>query len=478
VALEQVSDSVRVDIDECVFCVAFTIFCFVFCFFFFLAWMESEELRRLIGELDLEESEFFLVEPRRDCEHVKELEVHKSLTSPKKVVSEIRLGRCEACDGVAEELWICLSCAKVLCSRYEASHMVSHAMGDGRSSGGAQVVVATLGCRTTPFALSWRDLSFWCYKCDAYVVDGSLDSIYKAFHEEKFGETPGLVTPESKKQLHDIAREYKYESPAIDPAVKKAGKIISDGNKTKKILVVTGAGVSTAAGVPDFRSPGTGLYDNLQKFNLPDPMAVFDIDYFRGDPVPFYQLAKDLYPSQLRPTRMHRFIKELADRGLLLRVYTQNIDGLDRMAGIPSELLVEAHGSFSDAHCIECRARYDVEDIRNLILSEQADIPRCKTCDGLVKPDIVFFGEQLPDRFHELYPRDTREADLVIVAGTSLAVMPVGMLPNLVQRRIPRLLINRERSGSFGQRSNDVLLLGEIEDTVSSLIDVLGWTEE
>ncbi|KAK3750720.1 hypothetical protein QZH41_017269, partial [Actinostola sp. cb2023] len=135
-------------------------------------------------------------------------------------------------------------------------------------------------------------------------------------------------------------------------------------DKCKNIIVMTGAGVSTAAGIPDFRSPGTGLYDNLQKYNLPSPQSVFDIGYFRSNPEPFYKLAKELYPGSFKPTVSHYFFKLLEDKGLLLRIYTQNIDTLERIAGISTDSIVEAHGTFHTAHCLECRQEYSQQFVK------------------------------------------------------------------------------------------------------------------
>eukprot|EP00741_Cyanophora_paradoxa_P022780 tig00021517_g22001.t1 len=127
----------------------------------------------------------------------------------------------------------------------------------------------------------------------------------------------------------------------------------------KKIVVLSGAGISVSAGIPDFRSPGTGLYDNLQKYNLPYPQAIFEMGFFRENPKPFFTLAKELWPGNFKPTIAHYFVKLLAKKGILLRNYTQNIDTLERCAGIEEELLVEAHGSFASSRCTVCSA--DVE---------------------------------------------------------------------------------------------------------------------
>jgi NAD-dependent histone deacetylase SIR2 len=112
-------------------------------------------------------------------------------------------------------------------------------------------------------------------------------------------------------------------------------------------LLKTGAGISTSAGIPDFRSPETGLYANLSRLNLPYAEAVFDISYFRNNPEPFYTLAQELYPGKYRPTITHSFINLLHKKGLLLKLFTQNIDCLEREAGVPAEMIIEAHGSFA-----------------------------------------------------------------------------------------------------------------------------------
>ena len=105
----------------------------------------------------------------------------------------------------------------------------------------------------------------------------------------------------------------------------------------------------------DFRTKGTGLYDNLQEYNLPYAEAVFDINYFRNKPQAFYTLAKEIMPGKYAPTITHHFIKYLHDKEILLRCYTQNIDGLERLAGLDEEKLVEAHGTFATSRCIKCK---------------------------------------------------------------------------------------------------------------------------
>lgn len=278
-------------------------------------------------------------------------------------------------------------------------------------------------------------------------------------------------------------------------------KLIKDGKATK-IVVMTGAGLSTAAGsefarlgadphienepvlidnmpiVPDFRSPGTGLYANLARLNLPTAESVFDIAYFRENPNPFYVLAKELYPGNYKPTLSHAFIALLAKKGLLRLLFTQNIDCLEREAGVPGELIVEAHGSFATQRCIDCKKEFPGDIMKKHVLS--GEVPHCvdkEGCNGLVKPDIVFFGEQLPTAFFHSLPV-MEETDLALIMGTSLSVHPFASLPERVETDCPRVLFNMERVGTLGTRPDDVLALGDCDANVCTLADELGWLDE
>ncbi|KAF2272157.1 NAD-dependent deacetylase sirtuin-2 [Westerdykella ornata] len=251
-------------------------------------------------------------------------------------------------------------------------------------------------------------------------------------------------------------------------------KYIQEG-RAKRIVVMTGAGISTSAGIPDFRSPDTGLYANLARLDLPYAEAVFDIKYFRENPVPFYALAQELYPGRYRPTITHSFIRLLHTKGLLLKLFTQNIDCLEREAGLPGEMIVEAHGSFARQSCIDCKASFPDDLMRKAI--HERSVPRCLECDGLVKPDIVFFGEQLPSAFFENKDLPSL-ADLCIIMGTSLSVHPFAALPQFCSDGTPRVLINQEQVGGLGCRSDDVLVLGDCDAGVRKLAKALGWLEE
>ncbi|XP_068964077.1 NAD-dependent protein deacetylase sirtuin-3, mitochondrial isoform X2 [Petaurus breviceps papuanus] len=294
---------------------------------------------------------------------------------------------------------------------------------------------------------------------------------------------PNLVAPSSLREKHDCLFAGAFGGCGAGGG--RGGEKLSlqdivEMIRTKvcqKVVVMVGAGVSTPSGIPDFRSPGSGLYSNLEQYDLPYPEAIFELDYFFHNPKPFFTLAKELYPGSYRPNLAHYFLRLLHDKRLLLRLYTQNIDGLERAAGIPATKLVEAHGTFASATCTVCRQSFPGEEFHVDVMADR--IPRCPICTGVIKPDIVFFGEQLPQRFF-LHMADFPMADLLLIIGTSLEVEPFASLSQASRRSVPRVLINRELVGPFAwqPRENDVTLLGDILSGVETLVKALGWTKE
>ncbi|XP_012163369.1 NAD-dependent protein deacetylase sirtuin-1 isoform X1 [Bombus terrestris] len=258
---------------------------------------------------------------------------------------------------------------------------------------------------------------------------------------------------------------------------------------SNRIIVLTGAGVSVSCGIPDFRSRD-GIYSRLaQDFpDLPDPQAMFDINYFGQDPRPFYKFAREIYPGQFKPSPCHRFIKMLDKQQKLLRNYSQNIDTLEQVAGIVN--VIECHGSFATASCTRCKYQVKADDIREDIFSQR--IPLCPKCrvntlppisetnlnenykdlvtQGIMKPDIVFFGEGLPDAFHDAMAKDKDECDLLIVIGSSLKVRPVALIPSSIPSHVPQILINRE---SLPHLKFDVELLGDGDIIINQLCHLM-----
>lgn len=287
----------------------------------------------------------------------------------------------------------------------------------------------------------------------------------------------------------------------------------------KNIIVLTGAGISTSLGIPDFRSKDIGLYAKLEHLGLADPQEVFDIELFREDPSIFYSVAKDIIPDHKRFTPTHAFIKLLQDKGKLLTNYSQNIDNIEGVAGVKPEKLIQCHGSFATASCTKCHAKVPGEaifpDIRDGV------IPRCKRCihhlktlsdssamkrkrsknrsdskkksrkskhfedsseeddsaydlpmAGVMKPDITFFGEALPDTFHErLTKHDKPLVDLVIVIGTSLKVAPVSEVIDFLDN-VPTIYISREPVKHI---YFDIDLLGDCDIVIAELCRRAGW---
>lgn len=186
--------------------------------------------------------------------------------------------------------------------------------------------------------------------------------------------------------------------------------------------------------------------------------------------------------GKIKPSKTHHFIKLLQDKNLLQRMYTQNIDTLESKAGIDKDKLVEAHGSFSTACCINCKK--PVEDMNQFWDTiTNYKIPMCDSCNFLVRPDVVFFGESPPDRFFQLHNEDLKSADLLIVMGTSLVVYPFASLVNMVPLLTPRVLFNKELVGPFQKVDSpinyrDVAFVGDCDTAAETLVSLLSWEEE
>ncbi|KAJ5089495.1 hypothetical protein N7532_008179 [Penicillium argentinense] len=284
--------------------------------------------------------------------------------------------------------------------------------------------------------------------------------------------------------------------------------------ESKNVIVLTGAGISTSLGIPDFRSKDTGLYSKLEHLGLSDPQEVFDINVFREDPSIFFSIAKDILPTEKKYSPTHGFIKLLQDKGKLLTNYTQNIDNIEANAGVLPEKIVQCHGSFATATCTKCHFKVSGDTIFSDI--KEGNIPECSACrqsieaealkpqglkrkrssngyqkdrkdsqdssdeddyniptPGVMKPDITFFGEGLPDEFGQrLIHHDKDLADLVIVIGTSLKVAPVAEVPGVLPRNVPQIYISRT---PVSHTSFDIDLLGDCDVVVSELCRRAGW---
>ena len=213
-------------------------------------------------------------------------------------------------------------------------------------------------------------------------------------------------------------------------AAQRLAELIRESRCT---VALTGAGISVPSGIPDFRTPGTGLWADV------DPMEVAHIDVFERDPARFWAHYRPRFQAlgDKRPNGAHEALAELERRGLLEGVITQNIDRLHRAGG--SRNVVEVHGSIETSSCTRCATSYGIEEVEALLDGE--GIAVCDTCGGAVKPDVVLFGELLPERAI-VRARDLAErAQLMICVGSSLAVHPVAGLPQLTLDRGGRLAV-------------------------------------
>lgn len=266
-------------------------------------------------------------------------------------------------------------------------------------------------------------------------------------------------------------------------------ELVESIGKAQNIIVLTGAGISTSLGIPDFRSDD-GLYKKLSYLGLSDPQEVFDIRLFREDPTIFYSIARQVMPTHTRYSPTHQFIRMLHEHKKLLRNYTQNIDNLEKIAGIPSDKIIQCHGSFGSAHCMTCRRQVEGESLKQDIL--EGNVPICKACAkqrakldredrlvdqsfGVMKPDIIFFGENLPDHFDKTLMEDGGDAvkcDLLICIGTSLKVAPVSEVTKIVPPDIPQIYISKTPAKHC---NFEVSMLGPCDDVVELLCSKLGW---
>ncbi|PGH32196.1 NAD-dependent histone deacetylase SIR2 [[Emmonsia] crescens] len=380
-----------------------------------------------------------------------------------------------------------------------------------------------------------RDVPDACTPEEAAAFRRRLHEIGKAaFAEETIGQGTisakklctafGIIPPSFLEGAPDrayhpllimgITREYSRrvklsQYNTIDDAVELL-------KKSENIIVLTGAGISTSLGIPDFRSKDTGLYSKLEYLGLTDPQEVFDIRLFHEDPNIFYSIAKDIIPTEKNFSPTHAFIRLLQDKGKLLTNFTQNIDNLEANAGILPENLIQCHGSFATASCVKCKHQVPGEQIFEHV-RKGAELPECVACKellaaqpcgmkkrkrssngsqkkdrrrqdfddssdsedydiptpGVMKPDITFFGEDLPDAFSQrLIGHDRELADLVIVIGTSLKVAPVAEIPGILPRDVPQILISRDPVSHI---DFDIDLLGDCDVVVSELCRRAGW---
>lgn len=231
--------------------------------------------------------------------------------------------------------------------------------------------------------------------------------------------------------------------------------------KAKYAVVLTGAGISTPSGIPDFRSEGTGLWSR------DEPLEVASLSTFRTDPERFFvwfrPLAGLIYNA--KPNPVHMALAKLEEAGRIQSVITQNIDALHHKAG--SKNVIEMHGTLRTLSCTQCFQQAEAEPYLKAFV-EQGELPHCSRCNGLLKPDVILFGEQLPQRAWYNAQSECRKCDLILVAGSSLEVLPVAGLPMQAIDRGSHLVILNNATTYLDVRADVV-----IPEDVASIIPAI-----
>jgi NAD-dependent deacetylase len=247
--------------------------------------------------------------------------------------------------------------------------------------------------------------------------------------------------------------------PGLDELIARAAQLL---RQTRYAVAMTGAGISTPSGIPDFRSPDSGLWTQV------DPMAVASLFAFRLRPEAFYDWIRPLARLVLeaQPNRAHQALARLEAANLIRSVITQNIDGLHQKAG--SRWVHEVHGHVREATCVRCYHVTPSEDLMQELV-DHGRIPRC-SCGGVLKPNVILFGEQLPLEAFTGARRETNACDLILVAGSSLEVVPVGDLPLAALGRGARLILVNQEPTHLDERA-DVLIHADVAEVLPRIAD-------
>lgn len=249
-------------------------------------------------------------------------------------------------------------------------------------------------------------------------------------------------------------------SPQTQTSIEFAADLI---RQSKQTVVLTGAGVSTPSGIPDFRSSGTGLWSR------DEPLEVASLNTFRTKPDQFFEwfrpLARQMFEA--RPNAAHTALARLEEKGYVKSVITQNIDTLHQKSG--SQTVIETHGTLQTLTCTQCYHQVQSEAYIAKFV-ETGEKPCCPKCDQLLKPDVILFGEQLPQAAWFTAQRQARNCDLMIVAGSSLEVLPVAGLPMQALDRGAHLIIINNTPTYLNVRA-DVVIHEDVAMTLPAITE-------
>lgn len=233
-------------------------------------------------------------------------------------------------------------------------------------------------------------------------------------------------------------------------------------NQSSRIVAFSGAGISTEAGIPDFRSKG-GFWEDAEL------MELMSASGFRRNPAGFYRASMQLLPNlhRTQPTEAHKLLALLESQGRLSAIITQNIDGLHQAAG--SQVVHEVHGSFRTGRCTDCASEFVMAEFYQQLENGEIDLPRCRDCQAPIKPDVVLFGDLLPFEVWNRSVAAVEQCDLMLVLGSSLVVYPAAELPRMALSHGAKLLIVNREATDYDSLADVVvhLELGEFAREVS-----------
>lgn len=232
------------------------------------------------------------------------------------------------------------------------------------------------------------------------------------------------------------------------------------------IVFFTGAGISTESGIPDFRSPGTGLWTKMKPIQFQDFVASEEVreESWRR------RFTGDRKMETAKPNKGHDSVARLVEQGRCLAVITQNVDNLHQDAGVPDDQVIELHGNASYAKCLSCETRYEMADLEQQFV-QRGNVEPCSRCGGIVKSATISFGQSMPEEEMARAQQATEATDLMIIAGSSLLVYPAAGFPEYAKRLGAKLaIVNREETPL--DELADVVVHGEIGPSLSFVAGV------
>ena len=378
------------------------------------------------------------------------------------------LPSCSCCNE-NKDVNICLLCGKAYCTKKVKNHSLENYNQN----------------KDHCIYINIHKIKVYCYSCNEHGKEINNEETNKYIsiienikEEEMWNNLLGKLNKLSiNKEKKTISEEDIKEGNKI-----KYDKLINGlkNDTFKNIVFMVGAGISTAAGIPDFRSKG-GIFEKLQKqYNLPYPEMVFELDTFYNNPTYFYQFATEFLHENYEPTLFHYFMGFLIYLNKAKFIFTQNIDGLENKAVRDINKIIYAHGNFLKAHCPKCRTNIEFTEYNKRFL--KGDYIKCNKCNSPCKYNIVFYGENLDEEFY-IKMNEISDCDCAIICGTSLKVGPFNSLPDKVNKDCLRVVIDlykvAEEAFKYDEKeSNDLYIQLKCEEFVKNIIKDCKWEDK